>query len=417
MTEMPNLQPTPSEAEAVLAKDLDMTVEELRRRLKPAPTVGEKVASYLAGAVENTRRTYVTNLERMLRGVGPVCDQTCEPCLERRYLVENRRYVDFVCNCTCSGCMSSRLTIEPHAHLPVGPNVLTQELAAAVAEVARRYAIKTGILDNRARAALGLPSKKADGVGARCSAIEAMSAFYTSVAQLIDYRNGALDVARSRRRSREKRPLQDFELGLLMRLTGTGGTDPTLDVLLADFGLQTGARQFGAIRLTVGMVHRLTQMIEIVDKNSNAVSVPVSAELIERLLAHAISRGGDRCDPSSSAYRPDAPVFHYANRRKLTGRHFDTLARRWQRGLDFAAEEQVGFHHLRHTIAFELERVSPAVKHRYLRHANNSITDIYGQCSVERLAQELGDLFGFCHPLVHGVDTRREDALRQLGLV
>ena len=38
-------------------------------------------------------------------------------------------------------------------------------------------------------------------------------------------------------------------------------------------------------------------------------------------------------------------------------------------------------------------------------------------CRVERLAHELGDLFGCCQPLVHGVDTPRKGALCRLGLV
>ena len=56
------------------------------------------------------------------------------------------------------------------------------------------------------------------------------------------------------------------------------------------------------------------------------------------------------------------------------------------------------------------------VKRRYLRHSDDNVTEQYGLCPVETLAEALGALLGFEHPLVHGVDERRAATLRRLGL-
>jgi hypothetical protein len=63
------------------------------------------------------------------------------------------------------------------------------------------------------------------------------------------------------------------------------------------------------MRLTLGQLHRTTQLRDMYDKGKRTVAMPVSAELIDRLHAHAKQRGGSRCDPASKRYRPDAPVF------------------------------------------------------------------------------------------------------------
>ena len=95
-------------------------------------------------------------------------------------------------------------------------------------------------------------------------------------------------------------------------------------------------------------------MIRLRDKNNEEVDQPVSAELLEQLSRHAIERGGPQCDPKSPQYRPDVPVFYYragkGKYKPVTSRRFDTLNLRWQKGLAWAAEEQVGYHHPRHTI-------------------------------------------------------------------
>ena len=163
-------------------------------------------------------------------------------------------------------------------------------------------------------------------------------------------------------------------------------------------------------------------MIDIYDKGKRTVPMPVSAELIDRLLDHAKQRGGPMCDPASKNFRPDAPVFWLKQtrsgvRRKMSGRRFDTLAGRWQRSLDWAMEEQLGFHHLRHAIAAILaSNAGPQYKKRYLRHADSTVSDVYGRCTVEDLARVMSRLLEFEHPLVHGLDDRDRERRQRLGL-
>jgi hypothetical protein len=60
--------------------------------------------------------------------------------------------------------------------------------------------------------------------------------------------------------------------------------------------------------------------------------------------------------------------------------------------------------------------IAPQYKKRYLRHADNSVTDIYGKCPIDQFASVMSAFLGFDHPLVHGMDDRRAAALRRMGL-
>ena len=294
--------------------------------------------------------TFRTHLERFGRGAGPVCDQLCEPCMDpgtpwrahddtRRL----RRDDSFVCRCGCAKCLASRLELEPAGDRRVGSDVLTEEAVTAVALIARRIAVKHGVLDNRARATRGLRQKPADGIGAQESAISAMRRLFRSARRQLDGENPALEVAKPRRPSDSRRALCDFELVELYDLTACGGDDPELDTLLVDVGLETGARREGAVNLVVGRIHRSEQLVTLIDKYQRPQQAPVSAELVERLLAHAVARGGPVCDPDDTALRPDAPVFWYRQRttgifRPITSRRFDTLHKRWQTSLGWGRD-------------------------------------------------------------------------------
>lgn len=410
---------------AALAASLGLDVAELARRLAtpagPAPTtVGMHVAKYLALRVGATRDTYSTHLLRMVRGVGPVCDQKCEPCLQRtltRRLIDGSMVEDYICTCTCTPCKSSHVTIPPLSECIVGPDVYTVELTQTLATVARRYAVKSGIVDNRSRARRGLPAKKADGHNAEESAIAAMRSLFDTALDHLNGANPAKLVKKPRRDPKERRPMQPFELGDMHLLTASGGDDPELDVLVLDTGIATGARAKGIVNLTIDKLHRTTQLIGVTDKYERLVDMPVSAELIDRLLAHAKQRGGERCDPSSVHYVPDSPVFYTKLGKPMSERRLDTLAKRWQQNMDWAREESVSFHYIRHTIAAYLAQIGPQYKKRYLRHADNSVTDIYGKCPMDEFAAVMADLLGFEHPLVHGIDDRRAATMRRMGLV
>ena len=65
-----------------------------------------------------------------------------------------------------------------------------------------------------------------------------------------------------RRNTRERRPMQEFELLELCHLTSTSGNDTFLDELIVDFGIATGSRREGVYLLTVGQLHRDTQTVD-----------------------------------------------------------------------------------------------------------------------------------------------------------
>ena len=380
------------------------------------PTVSDHVESYLKVQTAGTRRGYATHLNRLVSGYGAVCDQTCEPCLG------DGGDQPFTCRCTCRACVTSQIRIEPRSSDVVGTSIYTTEVVQQLAAVAKRLAIKRGIVHNRVRGTKGLPAKSADGIGAEENAMAALRSLFDSALSFTDGVNAAHAVKKPRRNTRERRPMQEFELLELCHLTSTSGNDTFLDELIVDFGIATGSRREGVHLLTVGQLHRDTQIIDLFDKYKRRQPAPVSRELIDRLIDHAVQRGGQVCNPDSDQYRPDSKVFYYqptANGqvRPLTSRRFDNLSQRWQTSLPWAGDEQLGFHHLRHTMAAYLEsHFGPQYKKRYLRHADGSATDGYGICTFDELARAMSDLLGFEHPLVHGINERRQETLDRFGI-
>ena len=375
------------------------------------PTVADHIAGYLATLTPNTRRTYSTHLVRLRDGIGPICDQTCEPCLNPA--------TGFRCCCPCSRCLASHLTVAPQGPHLVSANTYSLNHAKHLAAIARRVGVKAGLVANRRRAQRGLVAKRADGNGAEETCVGALRSLYgTAVAWT--GANAASEVTKPRRSAASRRPLRDFELLELVHLTETSGNDPQLDALIVELGIATGVRREGVYTLTVGQIEPHSQIINLRDKYKTTQPAPVSADLIRRLRRHTIERGGPQCDPSNTLYRPDSPALWQRTGsayQPVTSRRFDTLAGRWQTHLDWANVEQVGFHHLRHTMsAFLGSHYGPQYKKRYLRHADGNVTDMYGVCTLEELARALSDLLQFDHPLVHGVDERRRETLQRLGL-
>ncbi|QYG91059.1 hypothetical protein HC251_00490 [Iamia sp. SCSIO 61187] len=442
----------PTDPEVVkTAAQFGLSPEEFIARLATpattdAPLVADHIDDHLRSMTRNSRRTYRTHLWRLRDGTGPFCDQQCEPCLQRWSgpacscptecdVCDDgagdpscachdpcgacvARRADFTCRCTCRPCLDSRISLAPRAQMRVGPSVYDRSAIEALASIAKRHAAKEGIVENRVRAGKGLAQKAAEGTGAQETAVSACRALFRSALRWTDGYDGH-DVAKPRRPGNERRPLQDFELLELAHETAVGGDDPSLDSLLLDYGIATGARRLGAYGLTCGQLHDARQIIELKDKYGRPQGAPVSAELITRLRDHSISRRGSVCDPSSPDYLPDAPVFYYRTRdgvRPVRSRRFDTLHKRWQRTLAWANEEQVGYHHIRHSMSMVLKsQYGPQYSKRYLRHADGDVTELYGACTLEELARAMSDLLEFDHPLVHGIEDRRAATRRRLG--
>ncbi len=279
--------------------------------------------------------------------------------------------------------------------------------------------MKEGAIDNRARVAAGKPPKAADGHNAEETAISAVRSLLCRNPEFVDM-SAFENVRRPKRKAGNRRPLYDYEFAELHYVTSAGGNDPELDVLVLDFTIATGARAQGVYGLTGGQILDSQQMIALKDKFARTDVMPVSAELIARLRAHATSRGGPVCDPASPLYIPDTPVFWSSKRNgsgPMTGRRLDSLAARWQASLDWAMQEQVALHHVRHTMgAVVSTRYGLHFKRRYLRHSGLDATENYGQCTTEQLALAMSELLKFEHPLVNGKEARETETWSRLGL-
>lgn len=109
----------------LLARQFGQDPAVLRARLlsaSGAPLVRDHIESYLATLGPRTRSTYRTPLRRLRDSVGPVCDQTCTPCLDGG---------DFVCRCSCAACRDSRVTIPALGDQRVSPAVYSEENTVA----------------------------------------------------------------------------------------------------------------------------------------------------------------------------------------------------------------------------------------------------------------------------------------------
>ena len=367
-----------------------------------------------------SRDTYRTHTDRLCDGIGPVCDSTtCEPCL---VATTDGEHEAFTCRCTCQRCTTSRLSVEPQGDRPLSLDALSERNAAALARIARRLAVKKGIADNRSRAARGLPPMPKPGIGAEETCVHALRSLYKAAAATLHAEApGAAGLEIPARPPGRRRALYDFELVELYEVTIGGGDDPDLDELLFDFGLMSGSRREGTSLATVGALHPETQLVTVRDKYKIPVPMPVSTELIERLLAHAIERGGEVCNPKSPRFLPDKPLFYYkphpdGSPHPLTVKHFEALHTRWQKH-PWAAAEGVTYHWLRHTMSELLKRdYGQHYAKRYLRHADKSVTDRYGECTLEQLSCALGEIFGFEHPLATERTQRRSEVLGRYGL-
>lgn len=395
-----------------------------------APLIRDAIATFLVHQQRNTRRTYQTHLNRVRDGIAPICDQNCVPCStpvrtqpldEQGNTMPGRQYA-FECQCECKACKQSRISLPPLGGLQVGPKTVCADTLRTLSQAALRTAIKSGNYDNARRARKQKPPKKADGFGAQETAIAAFRAFCNANRQWTGGYDG-LDVDKPSRNSDGRRPLDPWEMIELAQVTELGGNDPELDALLVEFGIAVGARRLGAIELTVGQIDRPNQMIVLRDKNGKSIAQPVSIELIDQLLDHARSRGGNRCDPSHPDFDPRQRVFWVWHRQgatwaPITSRRFDSLAERWQADLSWAAADQLAYHHLRHTMAERLKTMTGGGHHvaqRYLRHADADVTDRYGRCSLDKLAECMSRLLRFEHPVVHGRVARRDEVLRMYG--
>lgn len=357
------------------------------------PTLAGHIAAFEATLKANTKRTWATHYRRLLDGVSPQCRCDCDACLD----------LAGGCACECRTC-NGKVGIDACGDLVLKPKAVTASMVKQWADVAERMSRKRAVARNRKRAARGLAALPTHGHGGRENAVTAYRAlFEVLVEDEVWTTNPAMRADKPQRSDTRRRGLRDGEIGEFLDTVASGGDDPELDTLLCWFHLETGARRAGAINLTVGCLHFAGQTVELYEKFDKLGDQPVSVELLDALLGHAISRGGPSCDPVSPSFDPSRPVFYFRHGRPgpapLTDRRYDTLFARIQRELPWANEIHLAAHALRKTGASIVERIAGSQTARlFLRHGRRNPTDTYVESWQERLAEAVVVMTGSPHP-------------------
>lgn len=349
-----------------------------------------------------TRETWRTHFRRLVDGTPAFCSCACDECLD----------LTIGCRCDCDDC-GDKLGIAASADLVLRPNSVRKSDVETWGVVAQRMAAKKAIAENRRRHKQGLSPKPTHGKGGAENAITAYRhLFQYFVDDETWTTNPAMKVKKPKRDDTVRRSLHDGEVGEFLDVVVTGGDDTALDFLLVWAPLESGACRQGLVSLTVGDLKHATQMLRLHEKNKKDADQPVSAELLVALQSHAIERGGERCDPSSPSFDPDAPVLYFKDStptrpHPLSERRFDTLYRRVQKSLPWAKETMVTNHSLRKTGASIVERIagSETARH-FLRHGRRNVSQTYTEASMERLAEAVEVYTGRRHPAAGKRDER-----------
>ncbi|MEN9506022.1 MAG: hypothetical protein RI958_1948 [Actinomycetota bacterium] len=393
----------PADLSSLLGAAVDPTPTPPRARV----TFAEFVPKSLASLDPNSVRTYRTHLMRLIDGVADICACNCSDCCTTvvaaadAWSTPPTKSVAAPGHCTSSMCRK-------RMHLPaLGEVVLSERTFCDVytaldieswAKAARRIANKRATLANTTRTRQGLISARDDGRSAEETCIRAVRRFLNQARKdKLVSSNPALDVDMPGRQATRKRALHEHEVPQFIDAVVSGGNDPELDILLVWFHLETGARQEGALNLTLEKVQLENKVVLLNEKFGTERPQPVSIELAAALLAHAKDRGGAACDPEGPAYEPASPVFHYrpakdGTPRRLTSKRYETLFGRIQRTVPFANQIHLTAHQLRKTGAVAIERIAGTqVARRWLGHADRSTVDLYAGASEDevRRAHEL----------------------------
>ena len=238
------------------------------------------------------------------------------------------------------------------------------------------------------------------GLSAQENTITALRWFFKrAMGDNLTQHNPALQIAKPRRAKGTRHGLTADQLAELFAFTGSVGDDTELDALLVRFMVETGARRQGPISLRLKDLDPDRSTVKLREKNDpHGTEQPVSPTLLKALQVFAASRG------STS---PTDPVFRYKRRgrqtigRPLTRRRFNTLADRWQSGLEFGSRLGVSPHLLRHTAIGMVESVAGyAVARAFARHTSSrEVTTTYLARDIHDVAHAIEQLTGEEHPL------------------
>lgn len=366
-------------------------------------TFARHIDEVLKNLNPNTRRTYRTHLLRMREGVSDVCDCTCTTCCavtdralvygDANEPVQAPTQFPAGTHCNSPNCLRDRLTLAALGPRPLREGEFKKTELERFVRITGRLGKKTAHRHNRRRVADRLTPVRTDAHNVQESAILSMRrVFADAIGNGLIKANPAELLRPPKRQETRKRAMNDAELLEFLDTVLSGGNDAELDFLLVWFHLETGARQQGGVGLTLNRVHP-HGVIEVFEKGGKYRDQPATPELCAALLAHARERGGPSCDPTSSAYDPESPVFYYGSTksrpvRPLTSKRYETLFKRIQQTLPFANQVHLTSHQLRKTGAVQVERIAGTqVARKWLGHGARTDVDGYAQASYDEIVE------------------------------
>ena len=194
-------------------------------------------------------------------------------------------------------------------------------------------------------------------------------------------------------------------------VASTTGNDVELDSLIVRLHIETACRRSGALGLELDDLDADNCLITLQAKGETIRWQPISPLLMERLLEHAVTRGGH--DTTSR-------VLRYRNGRPIGTSRYSYLNERLREHLPWAARLQISAHWVRHTTLTYVERqFGPAVAHAFAGHTDDArhlgTTGIYTKAGIVEVAEALVALTGQPHPLAraggwHPLAPRVSDA-------
>lgn len=369
------------------------------------PLLGDFIDTTLALTKSaGTKRGYITHWKRLRHGVGPQCTCTCDACLDQFAQHE-------CCRCECATCAAA-VSFTAMGDVPLKPGRFTRTGIEPLVIIAGRMSAKKAHLDNAKRAKKGLPPKVTHGQGGQEMCVCALRhLFGRAVDDELLSTNPAARLEKGERSESKRRALTLSEMEDLFDEAVNGGDDPALDFAICWTLLETAGRKTGLLESTVGSILAERQTMRLLEKGNRVREQPISAELIDYLLAMAADRGGSRCVSGDPEFDPKTPLFYYADStpthpHPLTSKRFETLFGRIQRRFAWAAEMQFSAHALRHTTATLIERRhGTQVARKYLGHGKRKPTDIYTDATEAELATAMVSITGFAHPNARIAET------------
>jgi site-specific recombinase XerD len=220
-------------------------------------------------------------------------------------------------------------------------------------------------------------SQARHGVGAEEAFVLAARAAYTrAVATGAVGHNPAAEVDLPARPATLRTALECGQLKQAHLCLVAHSRDPELDDVVFQLLRETACRRGGAIALSAGDLAPATRTARLTEKYGRQRWVPISAHLMERLVAHQAARhpGCDR-------------VLHRKGGGHLNDKWFEGFGHRIQQ-LAWAAELGVTAHWLRHTTLTDVERLAGVrVAGAYAGHSDTSfgVTGRYTKASPQEL--------------------------------